>query len=172
MFFKRPFIRLSGSAVLILITVNVAVYGQRNTAPSISVEGDGLKSFQIAQADLMNMKQAEVVAKDHDGRERKYSGVPLVDILSTARVPLGSQLRGKNLLKYVVVKAADNYEVVFSLPEIDPEFTLQTILLAYKVDGEDLAEEDGPYRIIVPNDKKHARWVREVTSIRIAVINK
>ena len=69
----------------------------------------------------------------------------------------------------MVVSAADGYKVVFSLAEIDPEFTTQTILLACEVDGKPLEKGDGPFRIVVPNDKKHARWIREVASIEVVV---
>ena len=73
----------------------------------------------------------------------------------------------QNLVKYILVQAVDGYEVLFSLPEIDPEFTNQTVLLATKVDGKALANGEGPFRIIVPNDKKHARWIREISTIKI-----
>jgi DMSO/TMAO reductase YedYZ molybdopterin-dependent catalytic subunit len=65
------------------------------------------------------------------------------------------------------VRAADGYEVIFALPEIDPEFTAQTILLAYEVDGKPLPKGEGPFRLVVPNDKKHARWIREITTITV-----
>ena len=147
----------------------VKLCAQPVAVPVVTVEGEVLKSLKLSLSDIANLKQAEVSAKDHGGQMRTFKGVALVDVLAAAGVTLGSQLRGKNLVKYVVVKAADRYEVIFSLPEIDPEFTSQTILLAYKVDGEDLAKGDGPFRMVVPNDKKHARWVREVTSIRVVV---
>lgn len=81
----------------------------------------------------------------------------LSEILESAGVTLGKNLRGKNLTKYVFVNAADGYEVIFSLPEIDPEFTDNVILLAYQVDGKSLAANEGPFRLVVPKDKKHAR---------------
>jgi len=155
---------------MVLALMNaVKLHAQPVASPVVTVEGEIVKTLKLSLSDLANLKQAEVSAKDHGGELRTFKGVALVDVLAAAGVTLGSQLRGKNLLKYVVVKAADSYEVVFALPEIDPEFTSQTILLAYKVDGENLAKGDGPFRIVVPNDRKHARWVREVTSIRVVV---
>jgi hypothetical protein len=73
-----------------------------------------------------------------------------VDILDSAGVTLGSQLRGENLAKYVLIKATDGYQIIFSLPEIDPEFTRETILQAYRVDGNPLPKGEGPFRIIAP----------------------
>jgi DMSO/TMAO reductase YedYZ molybdopterin-dependent catalytic subunit len=145
-----------------------ALTAQPSSEPSLVVEGDVQKPLKLGPSDLRNLKQTEVVAKDHGGQQRLYKGVSLFDILSAAGVTLGSELRGKNLLKYVAVKAADGYEVIFSLPEIDPEFTAQTILLAYEVDGQLLPKGEGPFRMVVPNDKKHARWIREITNIKVA----
>jgi DMSO/TMAO reductase YedYZ molybdopterin-dependent catalytic subunit len=76
-------------------------------------------------------------------------------------------LRGENLGKYVLVKASDGYEVVFSLPEIDPDFSEKIILLANEVDGKPLSASEGPFRLVVPQDKKHARWIRQLNSIQI-----
>ncbi|MDR6562718.1 MULTISPECIES: hypothetical protein [unclassified Arcicella] len=59
----------------------------------------------------------------HNGKVYKYSGVPVTEILGKAGVTLGKQLKGENLSKYHIVKAADGYEVLFSLAELDASFT-------------------------------------------------
>jgi hypothetical protein len=88
-------------------------------------------------------------------------------VLDSAGVTLGKALRGENLVKYVLVTAADNYQVVYALPEIDPEFTSNTVLLATHVDGSLLPKGEGPFRLVNPADKRPARWIREIVSIRI-----
>jgi len=40
-------------------------------------------------------------------------------------------------------------------------------LLAYQEDGNPLKKGEGPFRMIVPKDKKHARWIREISTIKI-----
>jgi hypothetical protein len=57
--------------------------------------------------------------------------------------------------------------VVFALPELDPGFTDRVILLADKGDGHPLDGKEGPFRIIVPGEKRMARWVRQVTILRV-----
>ncbi|WP_128548648.1 molybdopterin-dependent oxidoreductase [Larkinella soli] len=133
----------------------------------LTVTGEVSRPLALQAADLKAMPHTEVTAKEHDGRERRYSGVPLVEILRRAGTTLGSELRGANLTKYVIVKAADNYEVLFALPELDPGFTSRTVLLADAVDGAPLPEGVGPYRVIVPDEKKPARWIREVKTIEV-----
>jgi hypothetical protein len=68
---------------------------------------------------------------------------------------------------YVIVEAADGYQALFALPELDPAFTDRVILLADHRDGQPLDARTGPFQIVVPGEKKHARWVRQVTGLRI-----
>ena len=138
------------------------------TKPFVTVEGEVMKPLKLTVDELANMKAIEVKAKDKDGKEHMFKGVQLVDVLDSAGVTLGGQLRGKNLMKYVHIKALDGYEIIFSLSEIDPSIAGQTIILAYQVDGAALPKGEGPFRIVVPGDKKHARWIREISSIHIA----
>ena len=91
----------------------------------------------------------------------------LVEVLRLAGVPLGKGLRGDRMMAYLVVEAADGYRVVFALPEVDPAFTDRTILLADRRDQQPLSSHEGPLRLIVPGEKRHARWVRQVTAFTI-----
>ena len=103
-----------------------------NAAPPMLLEvvhGEG-KAVQITAADLAKLPQKEVAAKDHQGDEAKYAGVLVSDVLKSAEVALGEHLRGKLLTQYLVVEAADKYRVVFSLPEVDPDWTDNVVLLA------------------------------------------
>lgn len=143
-----------------LLLASIACHAQPK--PSFRVEGEVLKPLALTQDDLLKWKTTEVRGKEH-----VFKGVRLVDVLDSAGVTLGGKLKGKNLAKYVLVKAADGYEVIFSLAEIDPEFTSQTVLLAYEVDGHPLAKGEGPFRMVVPSDKKQARWIRELTTIKV-----
>lgn len=152
---------------LALLISSATVYAQTTNKPFFTIDGEVLKPLRLTQEDLLKLKQTEVKAKDRDGKEHTFKGVRLVDILDSAGVTLGKELRGENLTKYVLIKAVDGYEVIFSLPEVDPEFTGQTIILAYEVDGSPLPKGDGPFRIVAPNDKKPARWIRELNSIKV-----
>ncbi|GAB3641844.1 molybdopterin-dependent oxidoreductase [Spirosoma arcticum] len=133
----------------------------------LTISGEVTKPLTLQAADLKAMPHTDVTATDRDGKEHRYSGVSLFDLLRQAGATLGGELRGKNLTKYIVVRAIDGYEVLFALPEIDPDFATRTILLADSVDGTTLPTGVGPYRIVVPGEKKPARWVREVKAIEI-----
>jgi len=96
-----------------------------------------------------------------------FEGVALVELLQRARVPIGKDLRGDRMVTYVVVGAVDGYQVVFALPEIDPAFNDRLILLADRLDQQSLPPEEAPLRLIVPGEKRQARWVRQVTTVTI-----
>jgi len=65
------------------------------------------------------------------------------------------------------VDAADGYRVVIALPELDPAFTDKQFVLAFLKDGKVLDEKEGPYQIVIPEEKRMARWVRQVTTLKI-----
>jgi hypothetical protein len=50
------------------------------------------------------------------------------------------------------------------LAELDSTFTDKTVILAYSVDGKPLPQGVGPFRIVVPGDKKPARSSFQVMS--------
>jgi hypothetical protein len=108
-----------------------------------------------------------VRATDPAGKESEYDGIPLVELLKAAGVKFGHDLRGPALATYLVVEATDGYRAVFALPELDPECTDRVILLADRRDGKPLDGQEGPLRVVVPGEKRHSRWVRQVVVLRI-----
>ena len=63
--------------------------------------------------------------------------------------------------------AADGYRAVFALPELDSAFTGGLVLLADRVDGRPLPAGVGPLRLVVPDERRHGRWVRQVIAVRV-----
>jgi hypothetical protein len=113
------------------------------------------------------MSRRSVKVKDPQGRESVFEGVLVADVLKKAGVRQGKELRGEFLSLYLQVDAADGYRVIFSLPELDEAFTDRIVLLADRKDGKPLSEREGPFRIIVPDEKRAARWVRQVVALTI-----
>ena len=158
--FRAPF----SVILLVLLLASGFTYAQSTT---FKVDGEVEKQLILTERDFAKLPRTEVKGKDKDGKEHLFSGVAVSEILKQAGATLGGQLRGKNLTKYLVAKAADGYQAVFALAELDPEFTDQVIIIADKVDGQPLPKGEGAFRFVVPKDKKHARWVREVISLRV-----
>jgi DMSO/TMAO reductase YedYZ molybdopterin-dependent catalytic subunit len=133
----------------------------------LTITRDHAEATTVHPGDWSAFRRIDIQEKDKDGQNHVFSGVAVSDLLQKAGVAMGPQLRGKNMAQYVVVTAADNYKVVFALPELDSVFTDRTVLLVDRMDGKPLPEGRGPYRIIVPGEKKPARWIYEVRSLSV-----
>ncbi|WP_345953682.1 hypothetical protein [Mucilaginibacter sp. PAMB04168] len=145
-------------------------FGLQSVAQNITISGDSIATFTINKTMFREMKQAVVMAKAHDDKVHRYTGVTVANLLAKAGILLGDTAKRKSIISYIVVTAADNYKAIYSLPEIDPLFANRTILLADKEDKKLLASENGPYQMIVPAEKEHARWVRQVVSIEVVTL--
>lgn len=159
---------MGASIFLILALQTVGPAAQLPTGVVVRISGAVSQPLALSLQDLAAMPRTKVTAKEHDATAT-YEGVTLTEILENAGAPLGKQLHGKALAGYVLVTARDGYRVVFALPELDPDFTdaSQQIILADNVDGKPLPEKQGPVRIVVPQEKRAARWIRMVESIEV-----
>jgi DMSO/TMAO reductase YedYZ molybdopterin-dependent catalytic subunit len=144
-----------------------ASIGQATQQPSLKVNGELSSTLALSASDLAALPHRSVTVTDDQGAKAVYEGIPIVELLRRAGVPLGKELRGPKMTLCVVATASDGYRAAFTLAEFDPGFTDQVILLADRRDGKPLSAREGPLRIIVPLDKRHARWVREVSSLTV-----
>ncbi|WDZ99368.1 molybdopterin-dependent oxidoreductase [Mucilaginibacter sp. SJ] len=152
--------------ILLLLIAGLTTQAQTKEAV-VKVTGEVTNPLTIGNADLQQYKQTTVTRKDRDGKDHTYSGVIVSEILAKAGVTLGPDLRGENLAKYLLVEASDGYQVLFALAELDKGFTDRAIILADKVDGQPLVPADGPFRIIVQDEKKPARCIKQVTGMKV-----
>ena len=58
-----------------------------------------------------------------------------------------------------------------ALVEIDPGFSRRVALVADRRDGHPLDETEGPLRVIIPDEQRHARWIRGLASITVTTVN-
>jgi hypothetical protein len=124
------------------------------------------KLATLTMADLAAMPVSKLTVDEEKPRE--FEGVELVELLKRAGVTFGQSLRGPRLATYLVATGADGYRVIVALPEIDPDFTRHPgALVAVRENGQPLSARDGPLQLILPADKRHARWVRSLVSVQI-----
>lgn len=135
-------------------------------AQSLVVDGGNGKSVTLTAADLAKLPQHTVKATEH-GTAASFSGVYLSDVLAKVDAPAGEALHKEALAKYLMAEAADGYRVVYALAEFDASFTDRKILVATSRDGKPLDDKAGPFEIVVPDEKRPARWVRQLTALRI-----
>jgi len=167
-FLERSARALFAGGVLALLASApcAAADGAAAGAPSIAVRIDGGKPVAFDAAALAALPQHEVSAKAH-GKTVACSGPNLFELAAKVGAPGGETLRGKSLDYAVRVGAADGYHVVFALAELDPAMRDAVPIVTARCNGAALDEKDGPFRVVVPGDKRPARWIRQVQGVEI-----
>jgi DMSO/TMAO reductase YedYZ molybdopterin-dependent catalytic subunit len=172
----NPMLRISlmkpGIAVWLASCLVFSAWGaQTSSAPSSSASVQilvaGKAATTFTEADLATFPRSSIKAGAHDEKPSLWEGVALAELLRRAGAPTDKQLRGREMTKFVRVTAADGYQVVFSLTELDAAFGDRNVLLVDRQDGHPLSRKDGPLRLVVEGDKRPARWVREVETIEV-----
>jgi hypothetical protein len=151
------------------VSVALLVWAARLGAqPGVGVRVEaGETSRDLSAAQLLSLPQDTIRARAHDGPERAFVGPRLSAVLRLAGAPVDS-LRGRALAQYVLVEARDGYRVVFAAAELNEAFTGRRIILAHSADGQAIPADAGPWQVIVEGELRPARWIRQVTSIRLS----
>jgi hypothetical protein len=157
--------RLFFSAALLALMLDAALLQSQQLAVQIETG----KQVVLTRGDIEALPHSSVTTGASDSTTT-FEGVPLKVVLEKAGVAFGEALKGPRLSLCLLVEAADGYRVVFALPEIDPAFTEKTILLAFLRNGKPLDDREGPYRIVIPDEKRMARWVRQVTTLKVVKV--
>src|SRR5258707_595991 len=149
------------AAALCLLSLEAAA--QTPTGLTVSA---GATTREVTEAELMALPQDTVRARAHGGPAQRFVGPRLDAVLGLAGARLDS-LRGKAMAQYVVIEARDGYRAVFAVAELSRDFVSGRVILARKADGQVFDDRDGPWRVIAEGDLRPARWVRQVSAIRL-----
>lgn len=128
--------------------------------------------LELTRSDLAAMPRASFAIPTQKDRSvmETWEGVPMIEILRKAGAPVDERLRGRAMAGYVVVKAQDGFTAVYALAEIDPGFSPdRQVLVADKLDGENLGGKFGNLRIANRGEAKFSRWVRQVVSLEVRI---
>ena len=168
---QRTVLRFSRFMALLIVSftltsLNAAAQTAPADQPVVRVTADGQSPITLDQAALAAMPRISVTASAHHEPSSQWQGVALQSILQKVSAPSGEHLRGHAMTTIVRITASDHYQVVFSLAELDPMLGNEQVILADTQDGHPIAK-DGPFRVVVPGDKRPARWIRNVTTIEV-----
>lgn len=150
-----------------LVLAAAAIYAASSVTPVFAqtLEVVGLDGNSISVS-LDALERRTAVTEDR-GLRAEFQGVALRDVLIKAGIPFGGALRGPALARVVIASAPDGYRVAYAIAELDAAFTDQVVLVADRRDGRPLLPDTGPLQIVVPNDKRPARWIRQVNKIEV-----
>jgi hypothetical protein len=161
-------------SILFFVFPTCALCAQQGTAPASSKDTLTLlndsdhKSLVLSAADLKALSHISLTTHNsHTNADETYSGVRLSDLLAKIGAPTGNDLRGKALANYVVVTGSDGYKAVLALGEVDSSFHPGEVLVADTMDGKPLDAHSGPFKLVVSEDKRPARSVRNLVSIEL-----
>ena len=157
--------RLFFSVVLLALTFHPALA----FCQSLTIQAEGGKQTVLTRADIEALEHVKVTT-GAAGAAAMFEGVAVKALLEKAGVGLGESMKGKRMASCLLVEAADGYNVVLALPELDPAFTDKQVVLAFLKNGKPLDDKEGPYRIVIPDEKRMARWVRQVTALKIVEV--
>jgi hypothetical protein len=122
----------------------------------------------LKAADLKAMPRTTItVHNEHSKADETYVGVRVSDVLTKMGAPLAKDLRGAALSGYLVATGSDGYVAVIALAEVDPSFHSGEVILSDTMNGAPLDAKSGPFKLVVTEDKRPARWVRNLISIEL-----
>ncbi len=169
--------RRIGLTTIILILFAVSSWARPQQSPppkattgpsEIQVSSGGAAPLVLTAADIKNLPRTKVPVENSGTKKTQvYEGVLVEELLKKVGAPLGSHLSGPAMASYVLVEAADNYRVIYSLAELDSGFQDSSVPLADTLDGAPLAPDQGPFKLVAPHEKRPARWVKMVKSISV-----
>ena len=170
-----PAKRLSSALLVAFVVATLSLAGQQS-APATSateknellIEARGHDPVHLAIGDLKTMPRLTItIHNSHTNADETYSGVRVADLLTKVGAPLGNDLRGKALANYIVATGSDGYQAVIALGEVDPAFHPGEVLVADSMNAKPLDEHNGPLKLVVSEDKRPARSVRNLTTIEL-----
>jgi len=171
---KAVFMRRT-ALVAAVVTISLLASAQDHAPMKASIGPSEVKiggavstPFSVNLNDLKKMPRKTLkVENSHSQKTEVYEGVPIAALLQKAGVAQGEALRGPGMSSYVLVEAADNYRVLFSLAELDSSFQDADVILADTMDGAPLPSGEGPFKVVAPHEKRPGRWVKMVSSITV-----
>ena len=156
-------VKLSATVVFLL---SIAFVARSQAQPTLTLQGVGGKALALSSVDLAKLPQKTIKTTDH-GTAATFEGVLLSDVLHKVGLPTGEEFHSTAASYYMLVEARDGYRAVFAWAELDPTFMDKDVYVVTKRDGHLLGETDGPFQLVAPGEKRGARWVRQVTALRI-----
>lgn len=118
----------------------------------MTVQPETGKQVVLARADIEALPHSKVTIET-SGSKTMFEGVSLKALLQKAGGEFAETMKEKRMASCLLVEAADGHRVVIALPEVNPAFTDKQIVLAFLRDGKPFDEKEGPYRLVMPEEK-------------------
>jgi hypothetical protein len=144
---------------------------------ALRIDGDVVASstWSVARIKAELGSEIKVIQYSSRGKQHGCDCVGLIPLLKAAGLPTELKMdpkadpktKNRALRLGVLVRGRDGYAALFSLAELMPAIGNRAAWLAVDMDGADLAADEAPAKLIVPDDAKPGRWVHGVEEIRV-----
>lgn len=179
-------VRFLALALLLAVISGLPAFGARGAEFQASPVASPVATMEVVEitglveqpgdltvADLQQLptETVEVTYETGSGPEQHtFTGTPLFGAIEQLGFQVPPDARNPLLRFYLVVIAKDGYQLVVSGGELDPNFGNAPMLLAWEQDGQPLMGEDGPVRLVVPDDRRGGRYVHGVVRIDVRAV--
>ena len=123
------------------------------------------RTWSVAQLKTQRAGDVRALAYTVKGQRHTAQVVSLWTLLQAAGPRVNPQIKHHLLQFIVAVRGQDGYTADFTLGELSPDFGDRAVWVALDEDGKPLTGDGGPVQLLVPGDKKPARWVHAVRAI-------
>ena len=147
-----------------------SAHAAAQTTPSLKLIGLDGGAKTLSADDLRALPQVEVADSSAETGRLLFRGPTVRSVVSLVGAPEGRALRGQSMTIVVVAEASDGYKVVYALAELDAQFGGRTAIVALTENGKPLAAQFGPLRIAMAGEAHRARWIRQLTTLRLVSV--
>jgi hypothetical protein len=141
---------------------------EKGQANSVLLIVTAQKQVTCSASELKSLPHITLNVKNvHTDAQETYSGVRVADLLAKLGASLEKEMQGKAMANYVLAVGSDGYKVIFLIAEIDPDFHPGEIIVADEMNGKPLDSNSGPFKLVATEDKRPARWVRNLVSLEL-----
>ena len=171
---RHRFHTVAVTLLLLITSSKSTVFAQgmdhhQASIPSTQLTLRGLegKSLTLTPEEIAALPHRTVsVFNSHTKANETYSGVPLSDLLIKIGIPQGENVKGKLFMTAVIAEGMDKYSVLYALAEVDPSIHTGEVIVADSVDGQKLGK-DGAFKLVSTEERRPARWVRNLAEISV-----
>jgi hypothetical protein len=144
---------------------------------SVHISGAGVTPSDWTINQIQKQFASEITPVEYTahGQKHVYHCITLVSLLKAAGVPVEFKMDPKAdpktksypLRFLIAAHGRDGYIVGFSLAEILPDIGNRHVWVALDEDDQLISDQDGPIRLLSPDDQKPARSVHQLSEIEI-----
>lgn len=127
----------------------------------------GAFNVTLSMERIGELRMHSTVITSRDGETSTYEGPWLKEVLQLECPSITAIEKRTMVNSYVRVTASDGHTALIALTEADSSFRERPVILAWKKNGQPLDDHDGPFQVIVPDDRRHARDVRKAKVLEV-----